>query len=179
MPPTRRDSLLCARNCLTSANPSGWSKSLRRVVENCAFFLDKLLTLPPRNVQCEPTRFAYAQLGLQFTHDGLATVPRYSPDKQFGGVTTQLVFRQLHSGQTRPKNTQPGIIIKANQTKIFRASQAHFLSRFQQTNSHQMVSHIDSVRSVGEESAPSSIAGLDAVISFDNQLLPEWQPRRH
>src|ERR1700679_3113320 len=86
-----------------------------------------------RDAECKAAGFANAQLGWQFLGAGCAVISRNSAYEQFGGLTPQLVIRKFHSGESRIKNIQPGIIVETYQPKIYGTAQSHFFGCFQQS----------------------------------------------
>ena len=62
----------------------------------------------------ESAGLADPKFGLQLSEDRLAVISRNPSDKQLGTFAAQLMFGQFHRRQPRPKNSQPGIVVKAD-----------------------------------------------------------------
>jgi hypothetical protein len=73
---------------------------------------------------------------LEFDQDWLAGVARDATDEEFDGLAAQLMFRQFDRGEAGTENSQPRVVVEADQAKIFGTMQAHFFRSFQQANGH-------------------------------------------
>src|SRR6266478_3955633 len=120
--------------------------------------------------ESETAGLANSQFRLQFPNDALAALPANPLQQQFRGLIAQLIFWQFHRGQLGPKDTQPGIIIEADESEVFRASQPHLFGRFKQSNGHQVIRDVDAVGPVRQEQMSSAVTRFDSVVAFDHQF---------
>src|SRR5882762_4128299 len=204
-PPTKRKASLSAPNSSTSAKPDSrfcrgrrpWralllfssQRTLRLSVlcvkffsyflfSNFFFLFHSLFLLFDRYPQPKPTRLPNPQLRLQLPHHRLAPIPRNSLNQKLRRLRPQLVLRQFHGRQPRPKNPEPRLIIKAHQPEILRTPPPHLLRRLQQSNRHQMIRHINSVRPSRKQRMPRAKSRLQPVIALNHQILLVRQPLR-
>src|SRR5262249_15121180 len=116
------------------------------------------------DVQGEAAGFADTKFGLEFFQDRLAGVAVDTAQQKFGGFAPKLVLGKFDGGEAGTENAEPRVIVEADQTVVLRAAQAHFFRGFQQTNGHQVIRHVDSVRPPREERMAGAITGFEAIV---------------
>src|SRR5271154_3510144 len=138
--------------------------------------LNRLL-LAPRDLPRDPTRFPHAQFRLQLQNPSLTNITRNPTNQKLHSLNPQLPLGQFHSSQPRPKNSQPRIIIKTNQSKIVRTHQPHLFRGLQNPHSKKMIPHKNPTGLVQKKSFPTPKASLDPETPLNPQFRIGREPR--
>src|SRR5208283_958743 len=79
-----------------------------------------LFTAAP-GLQPKAAGLAHPQFRQQFAEHAGAGFPGDSVQEKLSGFKSQLVLRQFDGCQSGAENPQPGVVIEADQTEVFRA----------------------------------------------------------